>query len=67
LPMRSAILGPPAPDSSEPGALREIERLRAAGEIVVTHLPGHDAHAAELGCDRELRRMDGRWAVVARK
>jgi ATP phosphoribosyltransferase regulatory subunit len=59
---RRAILGPVAPDRA---ALTEMERLRSAGEIVVARLPGHDAHGAELGCSRELKMVDGRWAVVS--
>jgi len=63
LPPRGGILGP---IGAEPAALAEMERLRAAGEIVVARLPGHDAHTGELGCDRELKQIDGQWAVVSR-
>lgn len=62
-PMHARILGPATTDHN---ALEEIERLRSAGEIVVARLPGHDAHAGELGCDRELKHIDGRWAVLPR-
>ena len=61
---RGGILGPAGAD---PAALVEMERLRASGEIVVARLPGHDALVGELGCDRELKRIDGRWAVVSRQ
>ncbi|MCK7576958.1 MAG: ATP phosphoribosyltransferase regulatory subunit [Chromatiales bacterium] len=44
-----AILAPCGGDA----ALRRGSRaLRAAGEIVVVELPGHDGTRAELGCDR---------------
>jgi ATP phosphoribosyltransferase regulatory subunit len=64
LPARAGLIGPVLADSA---ALLEMERLRAAGEIVVARLPGHDDHVGELGCDRELKHIDGRWAVVPRK
>jgi ATP phosphoribosyltransferase regulatory subunit len=63
LPARGGILGPLVADSQ---ALVEMQRLRAVGEIVVARLPGHDAHIGELGCNRELILIDGRWAVVSR-
>ncbi len=63
-PPRAAILSPPAGDAD---ARAEVARLRAAGEIVVDRLPGADEHLAELGCDRELRQVDGRWVVVSRQ
>lgn len=62
-PMHGRILGPATTDHN---ALDEIERLRSAGEIVVARLPGHEAHAGELGCDRELKNINGRWAVLPR-
>ncbi len=64
LPARVGILGPASADSA---ALAEMERLRTSGEIVVSRLPGHDAHLGELDCNRELKHIDGRWAVVPRK
>ena len=64
LPSRGGVLGPAGSDRA---ALLEMERLRASGEIVVSRLPGHDAHVSEFGCDRELKQIDGHWAVVSRK
>ncbi len=64
LPVRAGILGPADTVTS---ALAEMDRLRASGEIVVARLPGHDAHLSELDCNRELKYIDGRWAVVPRK
>lgn len=63
-PVRGAILAPCIEDA----ALRaEVSRLRAAGEVVIDDLPGHDGARGELGCDRILDKQDGRWVAVARK
>lgn len=61
-PAARGILAPAADDTE---LAREITRLRAAGERVVRQLSGDGASAAELGCDRVLRRKAGRWAVEA--
>ena len=58
---RGAIL---APASDDAALAAEVARLRAAGEIVVVDLPGHDAHKHELGCDRRLANKDGKWLVT---
>ena len=63
-PMRGAILAPTQPDAA---ATAEIARLRASGETVIATLPGHDAHLHELGCDRQLRNVNGRWTTVPLK
>lgn len=55
-----AILAPAAGDAA---LERTVEALRASGEIVLRDLPGHEAHRAELGCDRELVSVGGRWEV----
>ena len=60
-PVRGAILGPLLPDAA---ARAEIARLRASGETVIAALPGHDAHLHELGCDRRLILVNGRWTTV---
>jgi ATP phosphoribosyltransferase regulatory subunit len=56
-----AILAPYAEDAA---LSAKIAELRAAGEVVIVDLPGHEAHRAELGCDRILVRQDAGWAVV---
>ena len=61
-PVRGAILAPMAPDLA---ARTEIARLRASGEVVIADLAGHDAHLHELGCDRRLSLIDGRWTIVS--
>ena len=59
--VRGRILGPAQPDAA---ANIEIAKLRASGETVVANLPGHDAHLDELGCDRKLSMVNGRWIVI---
>lgn len=63
-PIARAIL---APADADVAARVEMAKLRAAGEIVVANLPGHDAHLHELGCDRQLALVAGRWTVVPLK
>ncbi|HXC37982.1 MAG TPA: ATP phosphoribosyltransferase regulatory subunit [Burkholderiales bacterium] len=40
-----------------------VEKLRGEGEIVVPDLPGHESVRDELGCDRELVLVKGKWQV----
>jgi len=55
-----AILAPVGAD----GGLRDaIAAMRAAGEVVVEALPGHEGTWAESGCDRQLVCRDGLWQV----
>ena len=42
----------------------EINRLRAAGSVVVPDLPEHEAHRAELECSQELVQRDGAWKLM---
>ena len=63
-PACGAILAPLRPDTT---ALAQIAALRASGETVIASLPGHDAHRHELGCDRQLAMINGRWTVVPLK
>ena len=58
---RGAILAPAGDDA----ALAEaIEKLRAAGEVVVVELPGHEAARDELGCTRRLVNEEGKWRAT---
>jgi len=41
----------------------EVARLRAAGEVVIRDLPGHDATVRELGCDRRLVLAGKSWKL----
>lgn len=64
LPQEAAPAGILAPCSDDPALAEKIESLRAAGEVVIVDLPGHEAFRGELNCDRELRLTDGFWEVV---
>jgi ATP phosphoribosyltransferase regulatory subunit len=57
---RGSIL---APHGDDPALRAAIEGLRRKGEAVVVDLPGHAAHRAELGCDRQLVRRGDKWEV----
>jgi ATP phosphoribosyltransferase regulatory subunit len=54
-----------APYAEDAALLRKMEELRAAGEVVVVELPGHEAHRAELNCDRRLVKNEKGWEVVS--
>ncbi|MCL4758749.1 MAG: ATP phosphoribosyltransferase regulatory subunit [Rhodocyclaceae bacterium] len=54
-----------APQDDEPGLAEVIASLRARGEVVVSALPGHEGTWRDAGCDRQLVKRDGRWAVEA--
>jgi len=58
-----AILAPAGDDAAVASL---VQRLRAAGEIVVGRL-GDDERIDGLECDREIRSVDGVWQVVARR
>lgn len=55
------ILAPYAEDAS---LASKIDALRAAGEVVIVDLPGHETHRAELNCDRMLVNNKQGWEVV---
>jgi len=45
-------------------ALRQtIGSLRAAGEVVIQSLPGHDNDQDEFDCDRALVLENGHWII----
>jgi ATP phosphoribosyltransferase regulatory subunit len=54
-----------APWGEDAGLRAAVRALRAQGETVVSMLPGHDDEMNEFDCDRELRAVDGQWAVCA--
>jgi ATP phosphoribosyltransferase regulatory subunit len=58
---RKPILSP-APNGDARLATK-VAGLRAAGEIVIEELPGHEKLRAELGCARRLVRKAGAWIV----
>lgn len=57
---RSGIL---APFSGDAILVAEIVRLRNAGEVVIGELPGHESTRSELGCDRRLVFLNGKWTI----
>ena len=54
-----------APEDSEGDASlwAAISELRAAGETVIQALPGQLGSAADMGCNRELKNVSGKWIV----
>jgi len=52
-----------APWDINPELGAAVQALRAAGEIVVQVLPGHESEQQEFECDRELALIDGAWRV----
>ncbi|MFN0160174.1 MAG: ATP phosphoribosyltransferase regulatory subunit [Burkholderiales bacterium] len=63
IPDEASCTGILAPWSDAPDLAREVERLRAAGEIVVRALPGHAPGSWQPCCNRELRRVGDAWVV----
>ncbi len=55
------ILAPSLDDAELKDA---IAQLRAAGDVVVVDMPGHEKHRDELACDRRLEKKDGKWRVT---
>jgi ATP phosphoribosyltransferase regulatory subunit len=54
-----------APWSDDPQLAQAVAQLRAAGQIVVRALPGHEPEQQEFACNRELVQHDGAWTVRA--
>lgn len=52
-----------APWGQDPALVQAVRSLRAAGEVVVQNLPGHEHDQDEFVCDRELALKDGAWAL----
>jgi len=52
-----------APSDDDPELWTAIKALRAAGEKVIQSLPGQQGNAAELGCNRKLKQVSGKWLV----
>ena len=52
-----------APWSDDAALIEKVAALRAAGEIVIQVLPGHEQEQQEFACDRELVMQAGRWIV----
>lgn len=54
-----------APCSDDAALKAEVARLRAAGEIVMQALPGHEGSWGEAGCTRALTLENGQWRIAA--
>lgn len=55
------------PHGDDPALAEKIRVLRAAGEVVVVELPGHEDARGDDGCERELVLRGGKWEVVSRR
>ncbi|WP_338847659.1 ATP phosphoribosyltransferase regulatory subunit [Massilia sp. W12] len=54
-----------APWDEDPALRATVRELRAAGEIVIQSLPGHENEQEEFDCDRTLvRARDGNWILT---
>jgi ATP phosphoribosyltransferase regulatory subunit len=62
---KDGILAPPW--STDDGLRELIRKLRRQGERVIYTLPGQQADAQAMGCDRVIEKSDGRWMVVERR
>lgn len=60
-PTPGAILAPQEPSAALSAA---VASLRAAGEVVIAELPGHEGTWTEAGCDRRLILRNGEWIVI---
>ena len=63
VPGESLCTGILAPVEADAALSARISALRAAGEVVVLALPGHDKHSWRPCCNRELIQRSGAWVV----
>ena len=59
----SGVLAPMAGPDGDAGLRDKVAALRAAGEVVVLALPGHDKRSWHPCCNRELIQRNGVWVV----
>ena len=59
----SGVLAPMAGPDGDAGLRDKVAALRAAGEVVVLALPGHDRRSWQPCCNRELIQRNGVWVV----
>ncbi len=52
-----------APSDDDPELWTAMKELRAQGEKVIQSLPNQQGGLAELGCDRVLEKISGKWTV----
>jgi ATP phosphoribosyltransferase regulatory subunit len=65
LPAAESAKGILAPYDADVALQKKVQELRAAGEVVVVELPGHEAYRAELNCDRVLIKKKNGWEVTS--
>ncbi len=53
-----------APWSEEPSLQHRVMELRGQGMRVIPALPGQHGAAREMGCDHELRWINGKWQLT---
>jgi ATP phosphoribosyltransferase regulatory subunit len=63
LPGAQATVAIKAPWGREPALVELIARLRAASEIVIQILPGHESDQQEFDCDREIVFEQGQFII----
>ena len=63
IPSQAQCVGILAPWLSDTSLQAKIAELRAAGEVVVHALPGHDKASWQPCCNRELTQRGGVWVV----
>lgn len=54
-----------APWGTDAELTEEIEKLRAAGKVVVRSLTGQTGNAGAMGCNRQFVQQDGKWVLTA--
>jgi ATP phosphoribosyltransferase regulatory subunit len=54
-----------APWSTDAALTGEIEKLRAAGKVVIRLLSGQAGDASTMGCSQQLVQQDGKWVLKA--
>ncbi len=52
-----------APRMNDPKLAAALARLRAAGQVVIQDLPGHEHDDGEGRCTRKLVKLKGKWQV----
>lgn len=53
-----------APCKNDPKLLKQVERLRKKGEVVISELPGQKGRPQDMDCDRKLVLKNGRWQIT---
>ena len=59
-PVKEKILAPAGDDEA---LIDKVAELRMQGRVVIKQLPGNDADAAEMGCNKSLCLIDGQWII----